>query len=139
MTTLRDLPGRMPDHGQTSRYFYDDVGYNYRMDGFQGAVLRVKLSRLEGLNRRRQQLARLYRGLLMPRLTCPKTTRRMSVSTTSLWFSPRTVTGSAPDSRRAASRRRLTTPGLYTCRGPLPRSGTEPEAFPTPNMPAGTC
>ena len=54
----------MRDHGQTSRYFYDYVGYNYRMEGLQGAVLRVKLKRLEELNRRRQRLAHLYRGLL---------------------------------------------------------------------------
>jgi len=54
----------MRDHGQTSRYFYDSVGYNYRMDGLQGAVLRVKLKRLDELNRRRQRLAGLYRELL---------------------------------------------------------------------------
>ncbi len=54
----------MRDHGQRSRYFYDYVGYNYRMDGFQGAVLRVKLRRLEELTRKRQHLAHLYRGVL---------------------------------------------------------------------------
>jgi dTDP-4-amino-4,6-dideoxygalactose transaminase len=58
------LARAMRDHGQTSRYFYDYVGYNYRMDGFQGAVLRVKLNRLDELNRRRQRLADLYRVLL---------------------------------------------------------------------------
>jgi dTDP-4-amino-4,6-dideoxygalactose transaminase len=54
----------MRDHGQTSHYFYDYVGYNYRMEGLQGAVLRVKLNRLAELNRRRQRLAGLYRRLL---------------------------------------------------------------------------
>jgi dTDP-4-amino-4,6-dideoxygalactose transaminase len=54
----------MRDHGQTSRYLYDYVGYNYRMEGMQGAVLRVKLNRLEELNRRRQLLAGRYRALL---------------------------------------------------------------------------
>jgi dTDP-4-amino-4,6-dideoxygalactose transaminase len=54
----------MRDHGQTSHYFYDYVGYNYRMEGMQGAVLRVKLNRLEELNRRRQRLAGRYRALL---------------------------------------------------------------------------
>jgi len=34
------------------------------MDGLQGAVLRVKLKRLEELNGRRQRLAALYRRLL---------------------------------------------------------------------------
>ncbi len=35
-------------HGQTARYDHEFPGYNYRMDGFQGAVLRIKLRRLHG-------------------------------------------------------------------------------------------
>ena len=31
------------NHGQSSRYLHDFVGFNYRMDGYQGAVLRVKM------------------------------------------------------------------------------------------------
>ena len=54
----------MRDHGQSARYFHDHIGYNYRMDGFQGAVLRIKLKRLEQWNAKRRQLARLYRELL---------------------------------------------------------------------------
>ncbi|HUY14275.1 MAG TPA: DegT/DnrJ/EryC1/StrS family aminotransferase [Terriglobia bacterium] len=52
------------DHGQTKRYFHDFIGYNYRMDGFQGAVLRVKLKRLDEWTAKRQHLASLYRNLL---------------------------------------------------------------------------
>ena len=33
-------------HGQTARYEHEFVGFNYRMHGFQGAVLRVKLRHL---------------------------------------------------------------------------------------------
>jgi dTDP-4-amino-4,6-dideoxygalactose transaminase len=29
------------------RYYHDEIGYNYRMEGFQGAVLGVKLKHLE--------------------------------------------------------------------------------------------
>jgi dTDP-4-amino-4,6-dideoxygalactose transaminase len=54
----------MRDHGQTCRYFHDYIGYNYRMDGFQGAVLRVKLRRLDEWTVKRQQYAALYRKLL---------------------------------------------------------------------------
>lgn len=61
---VAQLARALRDHGQTSRYFYAHVGYNYRMDGFQGAVLRVKLRHLEGFTRKRQRLARLYRELL---------------------------------------------------------------------------
>jgi dTDP-4-amino-4,6-dideoxygalactose transaminase len=53
-------------HGECRRYEHDSIGYNYRMDGFQGAVLRVKLRRLDLWNARRSELAALYRGLLAP-------------------------------------------------------------------------
>lgn len=52
------------DHGQTKRYYHDYLGYNYRMDGFQGAVLRVKLKRLADWTKKRQEFARLYREIL---------------------------------------------------------------------------
>lgn len=52
------------DHGQSQRYYHDFVGYNYRMDGFQGAVLRIKLKHLKDWTARRQELARLYCELL---------------------------------------------------------------------------
>ena len=51
-------------HGEHRRYFHDAIGYNYRMDGFQGAILRVKLPRLERWNARRKELAEIYRGVL---------------------------------------------------------------------------
>ncbi len=51
-------------HGESRRYFHDAVGYNYRMDGFQGAILRVKLPRLDQWNARRKELAEIYRCTL---------------------------------------------------------------------------
>jgi dTDP-4-amino-4,6-dideoxygalactose transaminase len=51
-------------HGQTARYIHEFVGYNYRMEGFQGAVLRVKLKHFPAAMARRQELAREYRRLL---------------------------------------------------------------------------
>ena len=51
-------------HGQTARYEHEFVGYNYRMQGFQGAVLRIKLRHLYGWTSRRQEFAREYRRLL---------------------------------------------------------------------------
>lgn len=51
-------------HGQVARYEHEFVGYNYRMDGFQGAVLRVKLKRLYAWTERRRQIALEYRRLL---------------------------------------------------------------------------
>jgi dTDP-4-amino-4,6-dideoxygalactose transaminase len=54
----------MRDHGSARRYFHDYIGYNYRMDGFQGAVLRVKLKHLDEWTAKRQKLSALYRKLL---------------------------------------------------------------------------
>lgn len=51
-------------HGQTARYEHEFVGYNYRMHGFQGAVLRIKLGHLDAWTARRQEIARDYRRLL---------------------------------------------------------------------------
>ena len=51
-------------HGESRRYFHDTIGYNYRMEGFQGAILRRKLPRLEQWNARRRELAEIYRRTL---------------------------------------------------------------------------
>lgn len=52
------------DHGQSRKYHHDVVGYNYRLEGIQGAVLRVKLRHLDAWTKARQRHAALYRELL---------------------------------------------------------------------------
>jgi dTDP-4-amino-4,6-dideoxygalactose transaminase len=52
------------DHGQSSRYNHDTVGYNARLEGIQGAVLRVKLRYLDGWNEARRVRAGRYRARL---------------------------------------------------------------------------
>lgn len=52
------------DHGQTAKYHHEIIGYNYRLEGIQGAVLRVKLRHLEEWNDARRRLAAMYRELL---------------------------------------------------------------------------
>jgi dTDP-4-amino-4,6-dideoxygalactose transaminase len=52
------------DHGQRRRYHHDEVGYNYRMDGFQGAVLSIKLKYLDAWNAARRRHAQRYSELL---------------------------------------------------------------------------
>lgn len=51
-------------HGEFRRYFHDFIGYNYRMEGFQGAVLRVKLRYLDDWSARRKAIAQRYREKL---------------------------------------------------------------------------
>jgi dTDP-4-amino-4,6-dideoxygalactose transaminase len=52
------------DHAQSQRYLHDEIGYNYRMDSFQGAVLSIKLKHLDEWNTARIDRARRYTELL---------------------------------------------------------------------------
>jgi dTDP-4-amino-4,6-dideoxygalactose transaminase len=58
------LARSLRSHGEARRYMHDTIGYNYRMEGFQGAILRLKLQRLDTWNARRQELAGIYRRIL---------------------------------------------------------------------------
>lgn len=49
------------DHGQTGRHRHEFVGYNARLDGLQGAALRLKLPHLDRWNEERRVLAARYR------------------------------------------------------------------------------
>src|SRR5437773_6154926 len=48
------------DHGQAKKYHHALVGWNARMDGIQGAALRVKLKHLDRANQARRANARFY-------------------------------------------------------------------------------
>jgi dTDP-4-amino-4,6-dideoxygalactose transaminase len=52
------------EHGSTKRYYHDEVGYNYRMEGIQGAVLDVKLKYLPQWTEARRAIAHKYHKLL---------------------------------------------------------------------------
>jgi len=52
------------DHGSDKKYFHQAVGYNYRLEGIQGAVLNVKLRHLDKWNAARRAHADRYRELL---------------------------------------------------------------------------
>ena len=52
------------EHGSTVRYYHDEVGFNYRMEGIQGAVLGVKLKHLDTWTKERRRVAHRYHELL---------------------------------------------------------------------------
>jgi dTDP-4-amino-4,6-dideoxygalactose transaminase len=52
------------EHGSSVRYYHDEVGFNYRMEGIQGAVLGIKLKHLADWNAGRSRVARRYNELL---------------------------------------------------------------------------
>ena len=55
------------DWGQEQRYHHTLKGFNYRMDGIQGAILRVKLRHLEDWTEARRDHGRHYSALLADR------------------------------------------------------------------------
>lgn len=56
--------GTLREHGSSTRYYHDEVGYNYRMEGIQGAVLGAKLPHLAGWTAARRRTAHRYHELL---------------------------------------------------------------------------
>jgi dTDP-4-amino-4,6-dideoxygalactose transaminase len=48
------------DQGQSAKYLHERVGYNYRMEAIQGAVLGVKLKHLDDWTRARRRHAEVY-------------------------------------------------------------------------------
>jgi len=64
-TNSFDLADRIKilrNHGSKVRYFHDEIGFNYRMGGLEGASLSVKLKYLEEWNNLRRAIAGRYRS-----------------------------------------------------------------------------
>ena len=53
------------DWGQSRKYHHEFLAYNYRMDAIQGAILGVKLGKLDAWTEARRAHARRYRELLV--------------------------------------------------------------------------
>jgi len=69
-----DRMRRLRNHGSSAKYLHPEIGYNYRMDGIQGAVLDVKLRYLNDWTSARRRIAALYDDLLsvVPKPTVPQ-------------------------------------------------------------------
>jgi dTDP-4-amino-4,6-dideoxygalactose transaminase len=50
------------NHGSVVRYHHDEIGFNMRMGGLEGASLSVKIKYLETWNNRRREIAKKYHG-----------------------------------------------------------------------------
>ncbi len=60
-------------HGSDRRYYHDIIGGNFRMDGFQGALLNVKLPHLAAWTARRQAIATRYlAGIKLAEIILPE-------------------------------------------------------------------
>lgn len=54
----------MRDWGQTKKYHHDIIGFNYRLEGIQGAILRVKLPHLDRWTDTRRKFSARYTEML---------------------------------------------------------------------------
>jgi len=63
-TSIAQRARSLRDHAQSEKYLHDELGYNYRMDSFQAAVLAIKLRQLDSWNAARADLAAYYTKLL---------------------------------------------------------------------------
>jgi dTDP-4-amino-4,6-dideoxygalactose transaminase len=57
---LADRVQQFINHGQNDKYLHSFEGWNFKMDGFQAAVLDVKLKHLDTWNQTRRHFAKLY-------------------------------------------------------------------------------
>ena len=60
---LAEMARALRQHGMRRPYYHDEMGWNTRLDGFQGAVLKVKLNYIAGWNQSRRTIAKRYRAL----------------------------------------------------------------------------
>src|SRR6266496_3666823 len=61
---VAEIARALRSHGETTRYIHKYVGYNYRMDDFQAAVLNVKLKYLDDWTAKRKSFCGSYREIL---------------------------------------------------------------------------
>lgn len=70
---LADKIAKLRDHGRTSKYEHDEIGYGERLDGLQAAILGAKLPHLNDWNAARHRHAEYYSKALagLPGITLP--------------------------------------------------------------------
>ncbi len=64
----------LKEHGQSSRYFYEEIGCNSRLDALQAVILSIKLRYLDSWNAQRREKAAVYGEFLsrVPGVAVPK-------------------------------------------------------------------
>ena len=48
------------NHGSSQKYYHDEIGFNYRMEGIQAAALSVKLRKIDQWIQKRREIANIY-------------------------------------------------------------------------------
>lgn len=70
---LADRFRMLRDHGSRKKYYHESYGHNYRMEGIQGAALKIKLKYLSRWTEERRRAAKFYSEALanVEQLTLP--------------------------------------------------------------------
>lgn len=55
-----DRIAKLRNHASVNKYYHEEVGYNMRMGGVEGAVLDIKLKYIDSWNNRRKEIAKYY-------------------------------------------------------------------------------
>lgn len=70
---LAKLIRKLREYGSTTKYSYELVGYNSRLDALQAAILQIKLKLLPVWNQKRQQAADYYNKIIKSKIPFIKT------------------------------------------------------------------
>ena len=65
---LNDKIIKLRNWGQSKKHYHDEISYNYRMDGIQGAILNVKLKHMNKWISKRRLVAEMYNKLIDKKL-----------------------------------------------------------------------
>ena len=129
------------DHAQPQRYHHDEIGFNYRMDAFQGAVLGVKLKHLAKWTRPAagspSGTSQLLAGLPLKLPVEAAGRARLAPVRGSPSRSATRIRQGTLEAR--ASRPACTTRSQSTCSRPTPTSGTAPATSRWPSEIAAEC
>ena len=60
------------DHGRKTKFEYDTVGYNARIDNLQAVIVQAKLKKIDGWLEKKQEVCRRYTKQLEGIVKCPK-------------------------------------------------------------------
>lgn len=64
---------KLRNHASRDKYYHDELGYNMRMGGVEGAVLNIKLKYIDEWNARRRKIAKMYQdGIFNPKIKMQK-------------------------------------------------------------------
>lgn len=60
------------DHGRKTKFEYDEVGYNSRIDNLQAVIIQAKMQKIDGWLDKKREICRRYTEQLESVVKCPK-------------------------------------------------------------------